>query len=220
MKKLTFLLLLFTALQSSAQININSGIVVAAQQSVDGKQYLLSSGKHVPYANAAQFLSTVLSTRRHVGEIAYIQNGSRIEAWHFVGGIADSNFISVAYPSYLRYPLKAIDDSTAGFYNDSVQIYTSGTAVATSDKVDVLVINPPSTVSSLAITLPDTASYRNTFEIIFGGDIAFGSAVITSITFSPGSGQTISMPTESGPINSGTVYKFRFITSLNKWYFE
>lgn len=220
MKKILIILGCFIALQSQAQLTLNSDIVVAAQRSVDGKQYNLVSGKHVPYTNAAQFLSIITSTRRHVGEIAYIMSGSRIQTWQFVGGIADSNFVSVAYPSYLQYPLKALNDSTAGMYGDSVQIYTSGSAVTASLKTDVLVINPASAISSLSITFPDSASYKNTFDIIFGGTIVYGSAVITSITFVPGSGQSILMPSTPGPINSGTVLKFKFVASLNNWYLQ
>ena len=76
-----------------AQISLNSDIVVTAQRSADGKQYKLQAGKHVPYANTAEFLSTVPTTRRHVGELAYVygSNGA-ILTYQFVGGVADVNF--------------------------------------------------------------------------------------------------------------------------------
>lgn len=121
---------------------------------------------------------------------------------------------------YFAYPFKKINDSIVGFYGDSVQLYTTGSSEVVVNKVDVLVINPASTVASLTITFPDTASYKNSLEILFGGTIAYGDEVITSITFTAGSGQTIIMPPESGPINSGTNFHFKYIVSTKTWYLE
>lgn len=74
---------------------INSELVLAAQKSVDGKQYKLVNNRHVPYINSIDYLTTITSTRRHVGEIGYVVNGSIIETWQFIGGIADINFVKV-----------------------------------------------------------------------------------------------------------------------------
>lgn len=76
-------------------MTINSDLVVTVQTSVDGKQYKLSSLKHVPYASAPEYLSLIPSTRRHVGQIGYIANGAAIETWQFIGGILDVNFVLV-----------------------------------------------------------------------------------------------------------------------------
>ena len=78
-----------------AQQTNSSGLTIVAQQSVDGKQYKTLNGRHVPYASAAEFLAYVTATRRHIGEIGYIYNGTAIEVWQFVLGIADVNFVKV-----------------------------------------------------------------------------------------------------------------------------
>ena len=78
---------------ATAQQTTSSGLTVTGQQSVDGKQYKILNGRHIPYASAAEFLAYVVATRRHVGEIAYVYNGLAIETWQFVGGIADVNFV-------------------------------------------------------------------------------------------------------------------------------
>lgn len=70
-----------------AQITLNSDIVTASQRSVDGKQYKLVAGKHVPYSSASEVLSIIPLTRRHVGQIFYVGN----DVYHFVNNIADSS---------------------------------------------------------------------------------------------------------------------------------
>lgn len=107
MKKILSMLLVLFHFMGQAQNNINSGLTVAAQQSVDAKQYKLSSGKHVPYNSSAEFLTAITNTRRHIGEVGYILNGSAIEIWQFVGGIADSNFVKVS-------------SSDRNYYNDTI----------------------------------------------------------------------------------------------------
>ena len=86
MKKI-FLILSMLCGICHAQITLNSDIVEATQRSVDGKQYKLVNGKHVPYTNAADVLATIPLTRRHVGQIFYVGN----DVYHFVGNIADSS---------------------------------------------------------------------------------------------------------------------------------
>lgn len=95
MKKVFLILFLGLSYVMQAQTTVNAGLTVTAQQSVDGKGFKLSSGKHVPYLTSTEFLTTIPSTRRHIGQIAYVTNGSLIETWQFVGGIADVNFKKV-----------------------------------------------------------------------------------------------------------------------------
>lgn len=78
-----------------AQQANNKGFTITAQQSVDGKQYKTLNNRHVPYDNAADFLISISSSRRHLGQIGYVYNGSAIEIWQFVGGIADVNFVKI-----------------------------------------------------------------------------------------------------------------------------
>jgi hypothetical protein len=217
MKHLLTILLLAASGPLAAQMLLNSDIVEAAQRSVDGKQYRLVSGKHVPYDNAAQFLSTITSTRRHIGQIGYIKVGTRIEPWQFINGIADSNFKAVAIPNYLRYPLIALSDSTAGLQGDSLQSYTSGSTLNVGTRVDVVVVNPASIVASLSIKLPDTASYKNEVQIIVGGTIPIGNNVITSLSFIPNTGQSILQVSFPNPITSGSSFTFKFTPSINRW---
>lgn len=95
MKRTLSALCILISLNSIAQQTNNQGFTVIAQQSVDGKQYKTLAGRHVPYANTIEYLSYVPATRRHIGQVSYIYNGSNIEIWQFKGGINDTNLIKI-----------------------------------------------------------------------------------------------------------------------------
>lgn len=74
----------------------NAELTATVQKSIDGKQYKLVGLQHLPYTNAAQYLSTVTNTRRHIGQIGFIAGtGDLVEIWQFQGGIADENFVKI-----------------------------------------------------------------------------------------------------------------------------
>ena len=146
MKKLVSIFLFFAGLSLStqAQIQINSDFNVAAQRSVDGKQYKVVNNKHVPYADTADFLATIPKTRRHIGEIAYIYGSEgKINIWQFVGGIDQSNLqlISGAFSltNTRAYPVQTIAEMLA---LDSAKVGDVAT-VADSSKSYILRFAPP-----------------------------------------------------------------------------
>lgn len=88
-----YLLFSFSVLAASAQISVNSGFSVAAQQSAEGKQYKLVNNKHVPYESVAEYMQLIPKTRRHIGQIAYIADSTgKITIYQFAGGIEAENF--------------------------------------------------------------------------------------------------------------------------------
>lgn len=92
MRKVLFCLFIACSFYTQAQITQSSDFVVTVQKSVDGKQYKIVSNKHVPYASAAEFLSTIPSPRRHIGQIAFVANGDKVEMWQFMTCITDACF--------------------------------------------------------------------------------------------------------------------------------
>ena len=54
-------------------------------------QFKIVNGIKTPYASTAEVLSTVNTSNRYEGQFFQIKNGSVVETWHFVGGIADAN---------------------------------------------------------------------------------------------------------------------------------
>lgn len=78
---------------------INQDIIIAAQFSTDGKGFKKLGNSHTAWLSTAEFLAAIPLTRRHNGMIAWITNGSDIELWHFVGGIADDKFVKFSLAS-------------------------------------------------------------------------------------------------------------------------
>lgn len=74
-------------------MTINQDIIIAAQYSTDGKGFKKAGVVHVPWSSTTEFLSGTPNTRRHVGMVGWIVNGDSIELWHFVGGIANADFV-------------------------------------------------------------------------------------------------------------------------------
>lgn len=115
-KLLTILFLAGISLTTTAQIQINSDFNVAAQRSVDGKQYKVVNNKHVPYADTADFLATVPRTRRHIGEIAFVYGSAgKINVWQFVGGIDQPNLqlLTGSFSTNRPYPVQTIAEMLA-----------------------------------------------------------------------------------------------------------
>lgn len=118
MKKLLGIFLFFVITEATwAQQIINQGLTIAAQQSSDGKQYKTVNGRHVPYASSTDYLTRIVLTRRHVGQIGYVANGATIEVWQFVGGILDVHFQKIVSGSgggvtVVSYGKNATRDST------------------------------------------------------------------------------------------------------------
>jgi hypothetical protein len=90
------------------------------------------------------------------------------------------------------------------------QNYTSGSAVTVTNGVNVLNVNPSSTLSSSTITLPATANTDGTIEIYFGGTLTTGT-VVTSLTISPNTGQTIIQAAAPTSASAGESISYRLI---------
>lgn len=95
---------------------------------------------------------------------------------------------------------------------------TTGTSSTIPAGYSNTLFNPGSLISSYTITLPAAPVDGQIENIYFGGTIAGGSAVITTLTVSPNSGQTIEQQTAPTTGVGGTVYKYKYNTALAKWF--
>lgn len=184
MKSIFLFLIIFCCVAAHAQtIPLNSGITVASQQSVEGKQYKIVAGKHVPWASSTEFLSTIASSRRHIGQVAYIDNGTSIDVWQFVGGITNSNFKSLTDTLKLVLPLFKRNDSVfvnlkSGSVSQSVSSAT--TVVVTfggtqSDANYRIAITPTSDIAETAskVTTKTTTTFTVTYASAITGTCSF-----------------------------------------------
>ena len=78
---------------------INQDIFIAAQFSTDGKGFKNENNAHRPWLSRSEFLTEIALPVRHVGMMAWVVNGSDIELWHFVGGIADDKLVKYSLAS-------------------------------------------------------------------------------------------------------------------------
>ena len=98
------------------------------------------------------------------------------------------------------------------------QIYTSGTTVTVNNTTTWLIVNPSATVAALTITMPATPYDAQIVEISFGKAIAGGLPVITLLTVSPNTGQTLLQPLTLDQLLSGENLKYQYSLSLTNWY--
>lgn len=105
----------------------------------------------------------------------------------------------------------------AGGELDTIQVHTSGTTVTVSTGVNILYIDPASTLATLTITLPATPNHRGGLDIYFGGTLTSGE-VVTAITISPNSGQTKLEASTPGYVEAGEHISYQYRVSNTKWY--
>lgn len=183
MKKIFCFIFIFCSLASFAQQGVNSGFTVRAQQSVDGKQYKLVSGKHVPWASPSEYLSAIISTRRHVGQVAYIDNGISIDVWQFVGGVANNNFVSLTDTIHVVAPGFIRNDSLfinlkSGSVSQAVTSATSVVVTFGGTQTDAnyhIVITPTSDIGETAhkVTSKTTTTFTVTYASAITGTLSF-----------------------------------------------
>lgn len=99
---------------------------------------------------------------------------------------------------------------------DSVQVYTSGATVTVTNGVNILYIDPGSSIVNLTINPPIIPSATNNLEIYFGGTVAAGSPLITGTLTISGTIYQLSTPSTILSGDNPLIYKWRPTTS--SWY--
>lgn len=99
------------------------------------------------------------------------------------------------------------------------QIHTVGTTVTITNQTSNiwLLVDPSSTLSSLGITLPSTPFDEQEVEISFGGTITSGQ-IVTALTISPNTGQSILELSTPSSVDAGEVIKYRYRIANTIWY--
>jgi len=104
-----------------------------------------------------------------------------------------------------------------GGYTHSYQYYTSGSTVTVTNGVDILDINPASSVSTLTITLPATPNSNNEMTIFFGGAITGGNTTISSLSVLGNTGQTVLQITSPTVVYSGESISYQYFPTQSTW---
>lgn len=103
-------------------------------------------------------------------------------------------------------------DDTSGIFQD----HTTGATVTVTDGVDVLLVNPNSLLAALTITMPSVPRNGQEVTFIFGGTIASG-AVVTTLTISPNTSQTVFDGGLVTTANAGNAFTYKYRTSTTTW---
>jgi hypothetical protein len=109
--------------------------------------------------------------------------------------------------------------SSNGIGRDTVQTYTSGTTLTQSASTNYIQVNPASVQAALTITTlasGGTWHTSNDLYIVFGGTVTSGNPVITSFTFTAGSGLTVVDAAAPSAIlaNAGDVFHYHKIGTI------
>ena len=103
--------------------------------------------------------------------------------------------------------------AAAGF-----QIITSGSSSTGNANYSNYLFNPASVISSYTFTMPASPIDGRIVNFYFGGTITGASAVVTSLTISANSGQTM-IPVETAVACTGNTYiSLKYIAGTTSWY--
>jgi lysophospholipase L1-like esterase len=97
---------------------------------------------------------------------------------------------------------------------------TTGTSSTAASGFTNLVFNPASVIASYTLTLPAVAAEGQLFKIHFGGTITSGNPVVTLLTISPNSGQTLVQAVAPSSGTSGDCIIYQYNSSISTWYRE
>lgn len=100
----------------------------------------------------------------------------------------------------------------------STQSITSGTSATVGDNIITVVFDPASVIATYTLTLPATPVDGQEIRIQFGGTVAGGAAVVTSLTISANSGQALMQASAPTTANGGDCFIYQYKLSNTKWY--
>lgn len=110
--------------------------------------------------------------------------------------------------------------STGSIAIDSWQTATTGTSVTINNVQTNFLFNPASLTATYTINLPAAPDDGQLVKIHFGGTLASGVTVVTSLTISPNSGQSIEQTAAPITAVGGDCFIYQFNKSTSAWYRE
>lgn len=101
---------------------------------------------------------------------------------------------------------------------DNIQEITATSGTQTiNDATGIVFINPASLATTLTIKFPANPQDQDIVSMQFGGTITGSSAVVTALTLSPNTGQTL-LGTGLTTAAAGTSTCYQYRLSNTKWY--
>jgi hypothetical protein len=97
------------------------------------------------------------------------------------------------------------------------QIITSGSSGTVTGSNYIVTIDPAATLASYVLTMPASPTDLQTVEVDFGGTLTNGT-IVTALTISPNSGQTILDNTPPTTATADNTLLYRYRASNTTWY--
>jgi len=98
------------------------------------------------------------------------------------------------------------------------QVISSGTATTINSSVTRVIVDPGSVLASHTITMPASPQDGQYIEIYFGGSVGGGATVVTSLTISANTGQTLIQPTTPSTAVGGDWISYTYYSATGRWY--
>ena len=98
------------------------------------------------------------------------------------------------------------------------QTITTGTASTIADNVFNVYVDPATLLATQTITMPANPSDGQEVRVFFGGTIAAGATVVTTLTISANAGQSLYQAITPTTAKGGDVLGWSFNSSNSKWY--
>lgn len=108
--------------------------------------------------------------------------------------------------------------SGGGGTHEVKQEYTGSSSVTITDSTTWLIINPAALASAITITMPASPTDKQLITISFGGTITGGNGVVSSLTVSPNTGQSIIQASAPSYVQSGESISYRYNISNTSYY--
>ena len=102
--------------------------------------------------------------------------------------------------------------------NFSSQQIASGSSATVSSGNSKVYVNPASLLASLALTMPASPNDQDEVWFFFGGTIAGGNAVVTALTISGNTGQSLLQAITPQAANGGDVIGYSYNSNNQTWY--
>lgn len=105
-----------------------------------------------------------------------------------------------------------------GFATTSYQTITSGSSATVSNATTTVRFDPASDLGTYTLTMPASPADGDWVYISFGGTVAAGTAVVSTFTLSPNSGQSIYGSVTLNHGNGGDEAAYQYKSSNTTWY--
>ena len=188
-----------TVIRSSTDTSLSrssAGIWQAGDGGANSNGGLLAAA-HI-WSNGTE--GTCDSTLR--GQMVMVQGGA---------GVADRLRIC-RKDSADAYAWAAVDNSVG------LQVITAGPTATVADQARRVYVDPASTIASLTLTLPASPLDADQVQVFFGGTVANGVTVVTTLSIAPNTGQAISAYSTPVVAFGGDMVSYEYRAASARWY--